>query len=212
MAEAPSRQLERAAASLRRGAAVESERVFTEALTAGRPDLGTGRIKAPPALERRAQRFGGGYRARSAEYDWFYSLAPQEQARIRENWMTSEGGVSPDEVEAMGLPMGEWLALTRGIDASRAVQTGRHVQAKRYGGRNPLAYLATGPPEDHGTPVRRFTSRRTGVSHDIGRDDQVQFFTDSNGVVHPIRASYEGRSARTTTLPTYFAERGDEAF
>ncbi len=42
--------------------------------------------------------------------------------------------------------MHEWLALTRAIDAAKAVVRGRDLQKARYGGRNPLAYLEKGRP------------------------------------------------------------------
>lgn len=183
---------ERQARADRRAEARQTEADFTAALEARTAGAAERRIKAPPPREHVAKRFGGGTRARTDDYDWFYELATEEQARIRSNWMTSSSAaVTPDEIEAGGLPIHEWLALTRGIDAARAVQTGRHLQAKRYGGRNPLAYLERGRPEDHGTRVDRFESEHGG--HDIDPDAGVQFFTDPEGIVHPIRASYEHR-------------------
>jgi len=226
MAEAPSRTVRRTASQLRRAAAEEAERAFSSALYS--KDVGSGKLRTPPRLERRAERFGGGFRSRGGEYDWFYSLHPAEQARIRQNWMSSAGGVgsatggggramTPDEMEAAGLPVGEWLALTRGIDAARAVRTGRQLQPKRYGGRDPSATVLAGVPEEEGTWVRVFRSRRPeDPDHEIPDGDEVQFFTDENGVVHPIRASYENRPGirtRRLTRAQVFERYGtDEAF
>lgn len=197
-----SNRLQRAVSQVLRVQAREAEQVFRDALTAGRPDLGEGRIQAPPRLERQAERFGGGYRSRTAaDYDWFYGLSRAEQARIRENWFTAGPGLSPDELEDMGLPVREWLALTRGIDAARAVQTGRQLQTDRYGGRDPVAFLKVGEPADEGTPYRP----------DEHNGERVQFFTDENGVVHPIRASYEHRaSGLARAVPADYGD--DEPF
>lgn len=207
---------DRARRSLKRVEALDTERVFRDALFANRPDLGEGRIRAPAPREKIAARFGGGRRG-TAEYDWFWELAPEEQARIRQNWMTpSRSAISPDEVEAMGLPIEEWLALTRGIDAARAVATGRELQPKRYGGRNPLAYISRGDPDDEGERVSRFTTRRASTpDRDVRSSEGVQFFTDENGVVHPIRASYESRTGgRGPMSAAEIRERygDDEAF
>lgn len=207
---------DRLARAARRQEAADAEAMFTDALFAARPDLADGRIKAPPPRERIAKRFGGGTRdVTSGSYDWFYELDPAEQSRIRQNWMvTDEGveagagrrrGMTPDEIEEAGLPMGEWLALTRGIDAARAVQTGREVSPKRYGGRDPYAYLKRARPEDEGSRVDGFTDRQ-GRRREIDGNDRVQFFTDENGVVHPIRATYETPQApqpRSSYLNAY---------
>jgi hypothetical protein len=180
--------------------------------------LGTGRIRAPQRLERRSAREGGGYRstrAEQADYDWFYGLGSKEQARIRANWMTDDRHApTPDEI-AEKMPVRDWLNHTRAIDMARALQTGRHIQADRYGGIRPSQLIA-GEPYDpakihHREPIvsavhvkdaRR--ARRTGAEHapknprnlrrgiaykpDGSLD--VQFFTDEQGIVHPIRASY----------------------
>jgi hypothetical protein len=215
---------ERAVRADQRAEARQAEATFRDALTAGRPDLGGGRIKAPPERERVAKRFGGGTRAATGEYDWFYELHPDEQGRIRRNWMTEAAGtgVAPDEVEDMGLPMPEWLALTRGIDAAKAVQSGRHLQARRYGGRHPLAFLVKGDPADHGPPppgqpTPRIASRRDPSKwHDVDQHARVQYFT-ANGVIHPIRASYAHADSGRYSAPMSEAERKerygeDEAF
>jgi hypothetical protein len=205
-----------------RAEARDTERTFEAALTAGRPDLVEGKMRPPPPRQRVAMGFGGGTRSTTGEYDWFYELNPDEQDRIRRNWMTAEkssltgraAGLTPDEIEDMGLPMAEWLALTRGIDAAKAVQTGRHLQPKRYGGRHPLAYLTRGDPADHGTPVHRIASRRDPSKyHDIDAGAHVQYFT-ANGVVHPIRASYTHRGAFRPETRAEREERygADEAF
>lgn len=206
-------QLDKVKGNARQREADEARRAFEDALAAHRLD-GV-RLKAPPAREQRAQRFGGGRHSRNGEYDWFWELAPDERARVRDNWMTSSSSAqTPDEVEAAGVPIDEWLALTRGIDAAKAVRTGRHLQAKRYGGRDPLAYLGKVHPDELEGRVERFHARRGGTHHSIERAAGVQFFTDENGIVHPIRASYEGEAEyhHEADVPPYVTERGDEAF
>jgi hypothetical protein len=183
-----------------RAEAAETQRIFTAALTA-RPDMGEGKIKAPPRQERVAARFGGGYRSGergTGNYDWFYELHPAEQKRVRENWFG--GSLSVDEVEEI-MPIREWLALTRGIDAAKAVQRGKDLQKNRYSGRNPLEYLKKGRPEDEGGRYER---------RDGDRSHGVQFFTDHNGVVHPIRASYENQGSAAKADTTDYG--ADEAF
>jgi hypothetical protein len=146
----------RRARSERTADAREAEETFAGALDARMASLGgRQRIKAPPHRERVQQRWGGGTRDRSrGSYDWFYELHPEEQKRIRKNWFTDSGGVSPDEVENAGLPMGEWLTLTRSVDAARSVRAGREMNRRRYGGSHPLEFLHKGRPEDHGRPGR----------------------------------------------------------
>ena len=184
--------------------AAEAEAAYLDALTAGRGGF-TGKIAAPEAA--RKVRTGWGtseYRRRhGGEYDWFDGLSKAEQARIRENWFSHDpGAVSPDEVEAMGLPMSEWLALTRGVDVARTVKAGRRPKRERYGGADPANFLLVGRPEDHGQRVRRFTSKRDGSKwHDIDRGARVQYFTDKEGRVHPIRASYQAADARYNVSP-----------
>lgn len=52
-----------------RAEAREAEETFLGALSAGRRgELREGKIAAPPPLERRAERFGGGYIARSSSF------------------------------------------------------------------------------------------------------------------------------------------------
>lgn len=184
----------------RRREADEAERAFLAALDA-RSDLSDRRIKAPAARERVAARAGGGRRAQvGGTYDWFWELAPEERTRIRDNWMTTDrSAMSPDEVEDTGVPMSEWLALTRGIDAARAVKAGRTLQAKRYGGRHPLKFIEAGDPAEHGTHTTELRSRhRPDVVHHVDPSGRVQFFTDHEGVVHPIRASYAHTEAPDT--------------
>jgi hypothetical protein len=174
------------------------------------------RIRAPERLERRAARVGGGYRSRGGEYDWFYELHPAEQKRIRANWMSSSSSApSPDEIEER-IPMREWLSATRAIDMSRAVETGRQVSKNRYGGQTPESLIA-GEPYDlrelhhedeeraahhvrrarasgrtgrHHVPANPHNVKR-GIAYKEDGSLDVQFFTDSEGRVHPIRASYE---------------------
>jgi hypothetical protein len=174
------------------------------------------RLKAPPPLERRAAREGmGRYRETTAEnYDWFYGLSRAEQSRLRSNWMTSDRGApTPSEVESE-MPMGDWLQMTRAIDMSKALQTGRHVQSNRYGGMRPGALIAGEPYEPdeihHGDTARHVRqAKKEGKlgAHHVGpvnpknvrrglqyKEDgslDVQFFTDDEGRVHPIRASYD---------------------
>jgi hypothetical protein len=113
-----------------------------------RAGAGLWAMKAPARREREAQRFGGGYRSRGAsDYDWFYGLHPNEQARLRANWLsTSSNAQSPDEI-AQHMPISEWLEHTRAIDASRALRTGRGISSERYGSLNPN-HLIEGAPFD----------------------------------------------------------------
>lgn len=159
---------------------------------------GEGKIKAPPKLERQAERVGGGYVSKKGgDYDWFYGLSKAEQKRLRSNWFSSSSGAqTPDEVEERGLSMKQWLALTRGIDAARAVRSGRGGgDTARYGGRAARSYVTRGSAADHGTPLRK-AKHRDGSYHDIDRNANVQYFTDANGEVHPIRRSYSKVDAR----------------
>lgn len=174
------------------------------------------KLKAPPPLERRAQRFGGGYVSKGAEdYDWFYGLSRAEQKRLRENWMThSSAAPTPSEIEEH-IPIRKWLDLTRGVDMSRAITNGRHINEDRYGGMRPES-LIVGEPYDldeihhrdrdrrarhwraakdagdlgRNKPVNPRNVRR-GISYKADGTLDVQFFTDDEGVVHPIRASYD---------------------
>ena len=179
------------------------------------------RIRAPERLERRAERIGGGYRSRQAgSYDWFYSLDPKEQARVRRNWMSSSSSApSPDEIEKE-LPIEAWLDLTRAVDMSKAVASGRHVNRRLYGGRTPESLIAGEPydlrelhhqdDERAARHVRRSRVEgrigkghapknphnvRRGIAYKADGSLDVQFFTDEEGRVHPIRASYETMSA-----------------
>jgi hypothetical protein len=159
----------------------EAEQVFMGAL---RVPSFTGKLVPPPRLEKEAMRWGGGYRSRSAEdWDWFYGLSKAEQARLRANWFAHDAGAAPSDLESFGFTPQKWLALTRGVDAARALQRNHYVKANRYGGHNPTTFLVKGRPEDYGERVEHDPSSK------------VQFFTDENGVVHPIRASYEHKSA-----------------
>jgi hypothetical protein len=187
--------LERKQRAEQRAEAREAEGDYWDALTSGRRAGLSGKIKAPPRLERRPAREGGGYRSRTAsDYDWFYSLHPDEQKRIRSNWFTTgAGAASPDEYEDAGLTMTEWLALTRGIDASRAVAKGRGSgNPTRYGGRAAAKLVEKGRAQDHGTPTTR-VARSTGDHsyQDAYGSSRVQYFTDAEGRVHPIRSSYQ---------------------
>jgi hypothetical protein len=138
-----------------------------------------GKIKTPPPLVREPERTGGGVPLPGAgDYDWLYSLSRAEQKRLRENWFTSSSGASsPDEVESRGLSMSQLLALTRGIDAARAVRVGRGGNAARYGNRSAASYVRQGRPEDHGEPMRR-AKHRDETYHDVDRNADVQYFTD----------------------------------
>ena len=176
-----------------------AEQDFLEALTSGRrAAFAGGRIAAPPRAKLTSKRVGLGYvRGGASDYDWFDGLSRAEQSRIRKNWMTdAPGAPAPDELEGAGLAMTEWLALTRGIDASRALQRRQGLSRARYGGRDPLAFLAAGKPADYGTPTTRV--RKSTGDHgyvDAYGSSRVRFFTDKEGVVHPIRASYERPSS-----------------
>lgn len=161
----------------------------------------SGRIKAPPALRKEAARFGGRYRGggergTSGLYDWFYELDPAEQARIRQNWM-SPTGVAVDELEE-NIPIGEWLEITRRIDASKALQTGRTLSRKRYGGLTDATARA-------GTLVRSGLEE-TGVVR------RCRFFTDSDGVVHPIRSTCGPTADEIARGPSRYVDEYDEDF
>lgn len=96
--------------------------------------------------------------------------------------------------------------------------TGRELSAKRYGGRNPVKFLVTGDPDDEGERVGTMSTRRSSTpDREVRSTEGVQFFTDENGVVHPIRASYEHRASSTAHYAMSEAERreiygDDEAF
>lgn len=185
-------------------------------------DLGP-KIKAPAPLEKRPERFGGRRVSKQGgSYDWFYELDPSEQARIRANWMTkSSTAAAPDEVEEH-MPMADWLRMTRVIDMSKAIATGRHVKGgARYGGMKPATLIA-GEPYDlaelhHADRERaarhvrdaqggaRASRRhvpknphniRRGIAYKADGSLDVQYFTDDRGRIHPIRASYEDADDR----------------
>lgn len=146
--------------------AVKAEDDYYSALTADRPDLDAtgGRIQEPPPRIKIEDRFGGGWRAGTAEYDWFWELHPLEQSRIRGSWF-QQRGLKPDEVEAMGLSMADWLLLTRSIEAARLMQQGRKPGPKRFGGRNPLAGLANRVEScEVETPGRQHYQQMTAAS------------------------------------------------
>lgn len=166
-------------ASLRSEAAVAEEE-YRDQLTARLGNM-RGKIALPPPRERIAKRVGGGTRSRGAQdYDWFYALAPAEQQRIRSNWMTP-GGTGVDEVEEK-IPIREWLNLTRRIDLTRAVATGRQVKLARYGGLEPKTLLAVRTTDKRG----RARGRRSSETA-TERNPRCHFFTDRDGEVHPIR-------------------------
>ena len=107
-------------------------------------------MAAPPRAEReRFGRYKGEYRrAHQGEYDWFEGLAKAEQERLRQNgWFAERGhGESPDEI-AERISIREWLQLTRNLDMTRAMATGRHTNPARYGGQDPSS-LIVGEPYD----------------------------------------------------------------
>ncbi len=51
----------------------ETEKIFTDAMFAGRRDLAGAerKIRPPPARQRVAMGFGGGTRSTTGDYDWF---------------------------------------------------------------------------------------------------------------------------------------------
>lgn len=74
----------------------------------------------------------------ASDYDWFYSLAADEQERLRRNWMSepeNSFALSPDEL-AEKVPGGiyGWLEETRLIDALKCIAAGRTPKFSRYGG------------------------------------------------------------------------------
>lgn len=172
-----------------------------------RRDVGRGAMQAPPPLERIPDRLMlGRFRSRGAEdYDWFYGLHKEEQERLRDNWFAAPGarGQAPSEVFEK-VPRERWLEETRIIDASRAVGAGRAGQfnPKRYGGLDPDSLIADNPYKvrqvwsSDEEAARRHVARAQergargswrerawGTEADRSR---CQFFTDENGVVHPI--------------------------
>jgi hypothetical protein len=188
-------RLEKVRDSTRRHA-LEASRFYRDELERR---AGSGKMRRP----RRLSYERGEYRSReAADYDWFFSLSKAEQSRIRENWMTeSSHGEAPDEIEEK-IPIREWLDLTRRVDMSRALATGRHVQRDRYGGLNPKSLIAGEPYDpavlhggddqaahDHISRARR--EGRLGKHHAHHAGPGVQFFTDKEGIVHPIRRTYE---------------------
>lgn len=178
----------------------ESERIYRETLDARTSTLGTARLKAPPPRERVPKRFGGGTRARTSEWDWFYELHRDEQKRIRSNWIAPAGrGVAPDELEGAGTTMAEWLSLTRGIDAARSVQRGRGRSSSRYGGMTPRSLIHTGDAEDYGRPVRSFADRHGREHEHRPNANGVAFYTDKEGRVHPITPKRYGATRTITT-------------
>jgi hypothetical protein len=72
-----------------RSEAGQAERDYRDTMLANWPDF-TGKLEAPPPLEHVEKPWGGGYRSRSGEYDWFYSLSRAQQARIQESWFGTE--------------------------------------------------------------------------------------------------------------------------
>ena len=90
-----------------------------------------------------------------------------------------------DDLHASGLVLVTPLAVEVQEDpvSGRVRTTVKDVKADRYGGRNPTTFLVKGRPEDYGERVEHDPSSK------------VQFFTDENGVVHPIRSSYEHKAA-----------------
>lgn len=166
------------------------------------------KIGLPPRGFRQPERFGGRYeRQTQNDWEWFDSLKTAEKERIRRNWMR-KGGVDPDEVDAM-LPGGmtEWLNLTRRIDALRVMATGRNPKPELYGGLRAKSLIA-GEPYDFDElyhPDAERAARHVEEARRAGRFGEhhatlaglegrrVEFFTDAKGIVHPIRATYEGR-------------------
>lgn len=172
--------------------AAKAEGAYWDAMLANRPSF-TGKIAAPPPRERVGKRFGGGTRSATSSYDWYYGLSVKEQARLRRNWFSGEratkgtggakrgpraaftgkGGTAPDEVEEMGLPIREWLALTRGIDNARAARRGRAplIDARDYHG--------------HARTSSISYSTRPGA-REVDRSERVQFRTAPDGTVYPL--------------------------
>jgi hypothetical protein len=167
-------------------------------------------MRLPPPRQREATRFGGGYHARgtSGLYDWFYELGPEEQQRIRANWMSPQG-FPVDELEDK-MPIGEWLSLTRRIDLSRAIARGRRIERKRYGGLDPDRVLTSGARLGE---LRRRHGRARGPGRGGGEgpSSRCHFFTSDDGVVHPI-ASTCGHVKRMTRREIHETYGEDEPF
>ncbi len=70
-------------------------------------------------------------------FDWLENVSGAEKTRLRRSWFAEPGdtdAASVDEVEDSGLPIEEWLAETRIIDAASALSHGRLVKPEAYGG------------------------------------------------------------------------------
>lgn len=162
-----------------------------------------GKILAPAPKRRTvgAERYTAGRTtsAHGGEYDWFDGLSKREQRAIRLHWMAARPkagstfatrrAVSPDEVERHGFTMTHWLALVRGVDAAKRIERGK----ARPGD---LKYVHVGRPEDYGIRTRARKSTGDREYTDYYGSSRVQYFTDANGEVHPIRASYESPELR----------------
>lgn len=183
----------------------QAERAYRDQLAARAGLDYDGRMALPPPLERDAARFGGRRRQRKGgDYDWLYELHPDEQTRIRANWMTPHGGFSPDELEEH-MPVHEWLSLTRRIDMSRAIARGRHINRNRFGNVDPDKVLL------HGERIGRHREKA-----DDDEPGRCHFFTDDDGVVHPIRSTCGHEGKRMAAMSSAEHERAtgmaDEKF
>lgn len=110
-------------------ARMRTEAGRTVADMAGRMDrLEGGRLRSPDA--------GG-------EWDWFRALSPDEQKRLRRDWVGQPGArLGPDDMARLMRvgdldrdPMEAWLEITRTHDAGKALVRGKYPSAKPYGGR-----------------------------------------------------------------------------
>lgn len=107
-------------------------------------------LRSPPPLELVRDPVTGELRRRSTQaaegtWDWFYSLHPEEQARLKRTFAYGEPGIglNPDELvdHLRGLYgggsfdqiIGRWLEETRRIDAAGAIGKGRLPSRLLYG-------------------------------------------------------------------------------
>jgi hypothetical protein len=108
------------------------------------------RLVTPPKLVRRRNPQTGEVRyvnPEGGEWDWFFALSPDEQARLRRGarsgaihpdvlarqWAETFGG-DPGDVDAA---MREWLFHNRRIEAANALSLGRRPNPDLYGGVDP---------------------------------------------------------------------------
>lgn len=208
----------------------ESSREVEETYLADmeRVDVGPKRMAAPEHLVSKQNWLSGRREyisAQAADYDWFYGLSREEQARLRENWFgNSPDAQAPDEV-FQKMSQQDWLAHTQVVDASRALASGRagDFNPKRYGGLN-LNSLIIDQPYDvrkvwssDEEEARRHIAKaqaKGGQGQDWRErfwgsppdNSRCQFFTDERGVVHPIQRTCGSAEPTVKEYDPFFDE------